>query len=540
VTSSPSPTPAVAGYATERPAWRARLGALAGARYAVPLGLGLLIAVSLYLRTRVFGVGFWIDEGISVGIADRPLLDVFDALRMDGSPPLYYLLLHFWMPVAGRTEEATHALSLLFALASIPVAWWGARAMFGDRAGWTAALLAAVNPFLTQYAQETRMYALVALLGLVACTTFACTFVLPEEGETPARGWPIGLVLSLAALLYTHNWALFFCAATVLAWCGLYWLAPPAARRRLLRRGALVYGAVVLLYLPWVPSTLYQAAHTGAPWSLAPGIEQVASIPTRLAGGPAQVALLLAAGSGVVALLSAGGSLRRLTPAGRATAALVVLFLGTLAIAFASSQISPAWANRYLAIALPPLLLLAAGGLAAAGRLGLVGLLLIVVLWAVEPIPDDKSNVRAIANHISPSLAPGDVVVSTQPEQIPVLHYYLPEGLRYTTLWGPVSDLGVADWRDGVERLEATSARKDLRPIMDAMPVGGRLLFVRPRIWGTERWSAPWTSLIRLRSQEWEQHVLGDRRFEVASVYPVGGPRRPNPVQSMILIKARR
>ena len=36
-----------------------------------------------------------------------------------------------------------------------------------------------------------------------------------------------------------------------------------------------------------------------------------------------------------------------------------------------------------------------------------------------------------------------------------MLHYYLPDGLRYATLWGPVSDLGVTDWRDGVERLEA-------------------------------------------------------------------------------------
>ena len=79
-------------------------------------------------------------------------------------------------------------------------------------------------------------------------------------------------------------------------------------------------------------------------------------------------------------------------------------------------------------------------------------------------MPDQKSNVRAVAESVAPSLAAGDVVVSTQPEQIPVLDHYLPDGLRYATLWGPVSDLGVTDWRDGVERLEATSREQDLEP----------------------------------------------------------------------------
>ena len=66
---------------------------------------------------------------------------------------------------------------------------------------------------------------------------------------------------------------------------------------------------------------------------------------------------------------------------------------------------------------------------------------------------------RAISEAIAPSLRPGDLVVSTQPEQIPVLDYYLPDGLRYATLWGPVDDVGVTDWRDGVERLRGDERR---------------------------------------------------------------------------------
>ena len=83
---------------------------------------------------------------------------------------------------------------------------------------------------------------------------------------------------------------------------------------------------------------------------------------------------------------------------------------------------------------------------------------------AVDGPPGEKSNVRDVAEAVAPSLRPGDLVVATQPEQVPVLSYYLPAGLRYATLTGPVRDLGVTDWRDGVARLQrpppaATSRR---------------------------------------------------------------------------------
>ena len=81
------------------------------------------------------------------------------------------------MSVFGSGEADTHALSVAFALLTVPAAWLGARALFGDRAAWIAALLATINPFLTYYAQETRMYTLVALLSTVVTATFVVVFV---------------------------------------------------------------------------------------------------------------------------------------------------------------------------------------------------------------------------------------------------------------------------------------------------------------------------------------------------------------------------
>ena len=159
-------------------------------------------------------------------------------------------------------------------------------------------------------------------------------------------------------------------------------------------------------------------------------------------------------------------------------------------------------------------------------------------MWAQDAAPVEKSNVRAVANNIAPSLAPGDLVISTQPETIPVLHYYLPPGLRYATLTGALDEVGVWDWRDGVERLEATSVERDLKPVIDAMPAGSRIVLVEPITWTLNRWRAPWTRLVRIRSKEWAQYVSNDPRLQVSSIQPMNfTPPRPNPVQATVMVK---
>ena len=524
--------PKVNPMATTAPRPALRVAAVTRAKLAGPAALGALVLLALVLRTRELGIGFWIDEGLSVGISARPFGDIPDALRLDGSPPLYYLLLHLWMSVAGTSEEAVRALSVLFGLVAVPVAWWAARALFGTRSAWMAAVLAATSPFLTQYAQEARMYALTALLSLVASAAFARTFAFEDD----RRPWAIGFAVAFAAMLYTHNWALFFGAACGAAWLFLVVRAPAHERRALLVNGAIGFGGALLLYLPWIPITLYQAAHTGAPWAQSPDVVALLAAPGRMLGQLAQIALVLAAGAGLAALFARRGG--RLSPRGRAAACLLTIAVLTVVLAWLASQISPAWANRYLAAAVGPLLLAVAAGLGNAGRLGIAGLIVAAALSAGDTAPDDKSNVRDVAEAIGPSLAPGDLVVSTQPEQVSVLAYYLPDGVRFATLTGEVSDTGVTDWRDGPERLGETSAGRDLAPLLDRLRPGQRVALVTPIFSDVERWQAPWTELVRLRSGEWRQHLSNDKRFAISTIEPVLPiERRPSAVQATVLVK---
>jgi hypothetical protein len=381
-------------------------------------------------------------------------------------------------------------------------------------------VLFAFDPFLTRYAQETRMYALVVLLGVVVCGTFALALVQRRRAALP---W---FAVALAALLYTHNWALFLAAGLGVAWLVL--LAGADDRRGLLRDGALGFGGAVALFAPWIPSLLFQAQHTGAPWARVPSFTQLHDVPEALLGDQAQIALLVGAGAG----LAASRSRPALAIGGAGVAA--------IGLAWLASQVEPAWAVRYLAIGAAPVLLLAAAGLGHAGRLGIAVLALTVLLWDFSGAPADKSNVRDVARALEPGLRPGDLVVSTQPEQVPVLRYYLPEGLRYATLWGALEETGVSDWRDGVERLQATRPGEDLKPLVDTLPAGRRLVLVEPIIYSLDRWSAPWTALVRMRSAQWRDYALADPALAAVATVPASSePQRPNPVRATVFVKRR-
>lgn len=508
---------------------------MSGARATALTVLGLLglVAVSLLVRTSELGTHFWIDEGLSVGISDRPLLDIPGILRQDGSPPLYYLLLHGWMGVFGQSVAGTHWLSLLIACACIPVAYWSGATLGDRRLAWTFAGLMALNPFVTSYAQETRMYALVVLLAIPCATCFLQAYVFRRGG-----GWRIGFGLSLAALLYTHNWALFlgascFAAAIV--------ALPPAGpeRRAYLRDAAVGFGIPAILFLAWLPTLVFQARHTGAPWATPPSLETLWQSPDRILGGDAgTVAVLLAAGAGLAAVAARGGRDRRvLVPV------LLILALGPIVLGWLSSQASPSWASRYLAIAVAPMLLMAAVGLRRAGPIGVAGLAVLAVTWIATGAPTSKSNAHYVADTFETELRDGDLVISTQPEQVPVLAYYVDdeERLTWATPFGVQTDLGITDWRDGAEHFDATGVNTELLPLLDEVPVGGRVLLVVPVISNPDRWTAPWTSRVRDRSIEYEGILRGDPRFELLDTEPadITAPG-PNPVQGLLFEKTRR
>ncbi len=319
--------------------------------------LVVLTALSIYVRTRAISGSFWMDEGLSVGISSHDLFDIPKVLREDGSPPLYYMGLHVWMDIFGRTETAVHWFSLTASLLTIPSAMWAGWSLWGKRAGFIGAALCSLNPFLTSYGEEARMYALMTLWALLATAFFLHAFVYRR-----GRGYAAGFAFFQTLMLYTHGWGIFYGLASFAALIVLWWRSEE--RRALAIDGLGAYGAAAILFLPWFPTVLFQASHTAAPWGRAPRFGAPIQISRDLLGGDrASIVLLLIGGFGLAQLLQAHRDKRdreRLS-----VYVLVIIPIVTLAIAWTLSQFNPAWASRYFAVALGAMLLLSALGLAA-------------------------------------------------------------------------------------------------------------------------------------------------------------------------------
>ena len=132
-----------AGRRRAAPAWaaRPRLHGLPA-----PALLALAVAAGL-LRAHALAAPLWMDEGISVGIASHPLGAIPSVLREDGSPPLYYAILHLWIALFGSTPTAVHLLSLTCFALAVPAAVWAAWTPFGPAAGALAGAFVALDPF---------------------------------------------------------------------------------------------------------------------------------------------------------------------------------------------------------------------------------------------------------------------------------------------------------------------------------------------------------------------------------------------------------
>jgi mannosyltransferase len=277
----------------------------------------------------------------------------------------------------------------------------------------------------------------------------------------------------MTLLLYTHTWGVFMFAGFVVAG---------------LRRGGLVPLAVVaVLYVPWVPSLAFQALHTGAPWSLPPSALYLVPAALAVAWRPRDE-LVLAAAVG-------------------------------LALAWLASQVEPAWSPRYLFVLFGPVVLVLARR-----NTWLVAPLVATLLLAGPPA---KSNARAVAVSVAQSVRPGDLVVCTQPEQVPVLHRYLPAGISYLTPLGRPADPSFTDWRGALPRLRRASAERVLLPRLDVLAPGRRVVLVMP----VSRSRSPWARAVRRRTREWRAALRDELR-------PVGATSRPDPARYRSTVRA--
>src|SRR5699024_5447210 len=118
---------------------------------------------------------------------------------------------------------------------------------------------------------EARMYSLVILLVFLGWLAVQRALEAPR----PLRLLAVAVVSGL--LLLTHYWSMYLLGAAGLLLLLRWWRREGDERSASLRT-ALAVAAGGLLFLPWVPSFLEQARHTGTPWAEAERPTKVVSL----------------------------------------------------------------------------------------------------------------------------------------------------------------------------------------------------------------------------------------------------------------------
>ena len=103
----------------------------------------VITVIGVGLRVLLLGSkGMWLDETFSVLMANHNVSDMLQwVVRIDQHPPLYYLLLHYWIGFNRDTAYYVRLLSVLFGAGTIPIIY-----LLGKRISGVVVGLAAAAP----------------------------------------------------------------------------------------------------------------------------------------------------------------------------------------------------------------------------------------------------------------------------------------------------------------------------------------------------------------------------------------------------------
>ncbi len=369
------------------------------------------------------------DEAFSWRLAGYSTGEMVRRAATDVHPPLFYLLLKPWLALAGDGPATMRLPSVLLGLLAAGIAALVVREasrLDGRPAAWDAGplvafALVALHPWQVEQGRNARMYA----LGIVLSA--ASSWLLFRALRPGARGssW-VRYGLAVAALAYTHYYAVFTVAAQAVA---ALVAVPPEGRRRA-TRGLVVAGMVAAgAFVPWVPVLSAQASQVRASYWIPP------LRPGDLVAGFAGWASGLTTGVAVAGVLGAatlGLAIAAARVAGRAARALLVqaLLPWALAIAVSGAGPRPVFLDRYMVFAQVALFCFWGAAWPRIGRAARAGVLVLVATAAaglvvsMRELPKEPPAVARAARFLKRQVRLGDVVVLENPRALNKLRYY--------------------------------------------------------------------------------------------------------------------
>jgi mannosyltransferase len=431
----------------------------------------LLLFIALAFARGVYGLGsqsLWWDESLSLQRASYDLPHILsneivltDATRQlvtfDNHPPLYFLLLHFMIRLAGQSEFVLRFPSLASSVLTVPLLYALGKCLFDQRIGLLAAFFGAISPLYLWYSHEARMYTMLTFLGLLSFYTLLRILTPSAERQMPNAKRPtsnfrlptsyliptIIYILSSVAMLATHYLGFLILLAELVVFFSFL-------RRAKWWRIAIPVFGVLLIALP--------ISYYGFPnlprWELGGFrfislLELLQDVSNSFSLGISVKAKQVLPVHWVFRSIFVIGSLtivwrafRPLSP--RVLSALIYLLVPVFSI-YLLSYIQPIYLNiRHLIVASPAFYLILALGLATIKSkwpLIFVSCLALMVAGSAHSTQQyfyndkyTKDDHRAWGEYLKAHAQPGDIIVVDPPQISQLYLYYADAGLPWTGL----------------------------------------------------------------------------------------------------------
>jgi hypothetical protein len=245
-------------------------------RTASYIALALILVAALVLRTyRLSNPLVYSDEAFSWRVASYPLPQLVHSVAGDTAPLGHFLILKAWLETVGTSPAQMRSLSVIFGLGTVLMVYLlckdalrlrltslgrdGNKCPLAAYLGpLFAATLVAIHASQISASRITRMYSQGCFLAAASSWCVLKALFSPNR----QAAWWTAYALLAAAALHTHNFALFMVAAQFL-YVVLVLIFPSKLRmdrRNTLRLAAIAFCLISLLYAPWLPVFLQQAA----------------------------------------------------------------------------------------------------------------------------------------------------------------------------------------------------------------------------------------------------------------------------------------
>ena len=213
-----------------------------------------IIAMAAWLRLQQLGYDeLWLDEAFTGFIALTH--DWLAYLRIDNTPPLYYLLQRGWCGLLHCDAAGLRLSSVLAGVLFVVLAGHFCRRLYGRRIALAVALLAAVSPLHIYYSQEARVY---ALLMTVLLLVLYLQWRVINNGARLHR--LLALFLACLTALFLHYFAIILIGIGL----GVYALEALSGARRVPRGYFIAVGAALLVFMPWLYLSIFSPQATAS------------------------------------------------------------------------------------------------------------------------------------------------------------------------------------------------------------------------------------------------------------------------------------